>query len=82
LKLLRNWFLFEQMHDNRKKSSITGIALTVALGGLLMGFDASVISGVIKFIEIEFDMTKFELGFAVSSLTVSATAAMLFSRST
>jgi SP family arabinose:H+ symporter-like MFS transporter len=79
LKLLRNWFLFEQMHDNRKKSSITGIALTVALGGLLMGFDASVISGVIKFIEIEFDMTKFELGFAVSSLTVSATAAMLFS---
>ena len=35
-------------------SKIVRIALTVALGGLLMGFDASVISGVIKFIEVEF----------------------------
>lgn len=60
-----------------QKKSITGIALTVALGGLLMGFDASVISGVIKFIEIEFEMTKFELGFAVSSLTVASTIAMM-----
>jgi len=60
-----------------QKRSITGIALTVALGGLLMGFDASVISGVIKFIENEFEMTKFELGFAVSSLTVASTIAMM-----
>lgn len=60
-----------------KKQSVAGIALIVALGGLLMGFDASVISGVIKFIEIEFEMSKFELGFAVSSLTVASTLAMM-----
>ena len=45
-----------------KKSSVTGIALVVAMGGFLMGFDASVISGVIKFIEPEFQLSKIELG--------------------
>jgi len=53
------------------------ISLTVALGGFLMGFDASVISGVVKFIEPEFDLTKIELGWAVSSLTLTATLAMI-----
>jgi SP family arabinose:H+ symporter-like MFS transporter len=33
------------------------VALTVALGGFLMGFEASVISGVEKFIEPQFDPT-------------------------
>lgn len=53
------------------------IASIVALGGLLMGFDASVISGVVKFIEIEFNLTKLELGWSVSSLTLTSTLAML-----
>ena len=53
------------------------IALIVALGGLLMGFDASVISGVVRFIEPEFNLTKLELGWAVASLTLTATMAML-----
>ncbi len=59
------------------KGHITLISLIVALGGFLMGFDASVISGVVKFIEPEFDLTKIELGWAVSSLTLTATIAML-----
>ena len=42
-----------------------------------MGFDASVISGVVKFIEPEFNLSKIELGWAVSSLTLTATLAML-----
>ena len=42
-----------------------------------MGFDASVISGVIKFIEAEFELSKIELGWAVSSLTLTATLAMM-----
>ncbi len=42
-----------------------------------MGFDASVISGVVKFIEPEFGLSKIELGWAVSSLTLTATIAML-----
>ena len=55
------------------------VALTVALGGFLMGFDASVISGVVKFIEPQFDLSKIQLGWAVSSLTLMATLAMLVS---
>ena len=54
-------------------------ALIVALGGFLMGFDASVISGVVGFIETEFSLTKSQLGFSVSSLTLTATLAMLVS---
>jgi sugar porter (SP) family MFS transporter len=53
------------------------VALTVALGGFLMGFDASVISGVVGFIEPEFELSKFELGWAVASLTLTSTMAMM-----
>lgn len=52
------------------------VAMIVALGGFLMGFDASVISGVVKFIEPQFDLTKIQLGWSVSSLTLMATLAM------
>ncbi len=53
------------------------ISLIVALGGFLMGFDASVISGVVKFIEMDFSLTKIQLGWAVSSLTLTSTLAMM-----
>ncbi|MCJ7556533.1 MAG: sugar porter family MFS transporter [Gammaproteobacteria bacterium] len=53
------------------------VALIVALGGFLMGFDASVISGVIGSIELEFALTRIELGWAVASLTLTATLAMM-----
>ncbi len=62
----------------KQKSSVVLTALIVALGGFLMGFDASVISGVIKFIEPEFYLTKIELGWAVASLSLAATAGMIF----
>jgi sugar porter (SP) family MFS transporter len=55
------------------------VALIVALGGFLMGFDASVISGVVTFIEPEFRLSKLELGWAVASLTLTATLAMMVS---
>ncbi|RPH96150.1 MAG: MFS transporter [Lysobacterales bacterium] len=55
------------------------VALIVALGGFLMGFDASVISGVVTFIEPEFSLSKIELGWAVASLTLTATIAMMVS---
>ena len=55
------------------------IALIVALGGFLMGFDASVISGVVGFIEVEFSLNKIQLGWSVSSLSLTATMGMLFS---
>lgn len=53
------------------------VALIVALGGFLMGFDASVISGVVGFIELEYALSKIELGWAVASLTLTATLAMM-----
>lgn len=63
------------------KNSYSGviylIALIVAIGGLLMGFDASVISGANSGIKDEFDLSKIELGWAVSSLTLASAAAML-----
>ncbi|MCA0133497.1 sugar porter family MFS transporter [Winogradskyella alexanderae] len=63
-----------------KKSLFTiRIALIVALGGFLMGFDASVISGVNKFIQIDFNLTDLELGFSVSSLTIIAALSMMVS---
>ncbi len=42
-----------------------------------MGFDASVISGVVGFIEVEFALTKIQVGWSVASLTLTATAAMM-----
>lgn len=42
-----------------------------------MGFDASVISGVVKFIEPEFNLSKIELGWGVASLSLTATLAMM-----
>lgn len=61
----------------KEKRFTIQIALIVALGGFLMGFDASVISGVVKFIEPEFHLSKLELGWSVSSLTLMATLAMM-----
>jgi SP family arabinose:H+ symporter-like MFS transporter len=52
--------------------------MSVALGGFLMGFDASVISGVVRFIELEFSLSSIELGWAVASLTLTSALAMLF----
>lgn len=63
------------MNKNTRYTVI--VALVVALGGFLMGFDASVISGVVKFIEPQFALSKIELGWAVASLTLTATFAMM-----
>ena len=49
----------------------------VALGGFLMGFDVSVISGVVSFVEAEFALDKIEVGWAAASLTLSATLSIL-----
>ena len=51
--------------------------LIVALGGFLFGFDASVIAGVITFVENEFALDKLEVGWAVASLTLTATLSIM-----
>ncbi len=62
-----------------KKIYVIKIALIVAIGGFLMGFDASVISGVVRFIGPEFGLSQLQIGWAVGSLTLTATLAMLVS---
>jgi sugar porter (SP) family MFS transporter len=58
--------------------NIAFVALTVALGGFLLGFDATVISGVVPFIREYFSLDgtsgDLKLGFAVSSLGWGAMA--------
>ncbi|MFO7852937.1 MAG: sugar porter family MFS transporter [Bacteroidota bacterium] len=61
----------------KSRGYVYRISLIVALGGFLMGFDASVISGVVKFVELDFNLTKLQVGWAVSCLTLTATLAML-----
>ncbi len=63
------------MKDNKY---ILWIAAIVSLGGFLFGFDAAVISGVNSFITAEFDLTSLQLGWVVSSVTISSALAMLF----
>jgi SP family arabinose:H+ symporter-like MFS transporter len=63
------------MNNHQGFSTLT--VLIVALGGFLMGFDASVISGVVKFIEPEFELSKIQLGWAVASLALTASFAMM-----
>jgi len=43
------------------------VSLIVAMGGFLMGFDASVISGVVGFIERDFSLTSLQLGWSAAS---------------
>lgn len=63
------------MDTNARHTLFT--ALAVSLGGFLFGFDASVISGVIRFIRPEFGLTDIQLGWVVSSPSVSAMLSML-----
>ncbi len=55
------------------------IAFVVSLGGFLFGFDAGIISGVMSYVNPEFDLTDWQSGWVVSSPTFSAMLAMLIS---
>ena len=63
----------------RPRRCLTTTALIVALGGFLMGFDVSVVSGVVRFVEVEFALGPLQLGWVVSSLSLTAAAGMLAS---
>ena len=52
--------------------------LIVSLGGFIFGFDASVISGAIGFIDTEFGLSDWQQGIVVSSPTLGALIAMIF----
>ncbi|MEL6823291.1 MAG: sugar porter family MFS transporter, partial [Calditrichota bacterium] len=48
------------------------VAVIVSLGGFIFGFDASVISGVIGFVSVEFSLNEWQQGLVVSAPTLAA----------
>lgn len=61
---------------NKALSPSLYYTLIVSLGGFIFGFDASVISGAIGFIDAQFSLSEWEQGFVVSSPTLGALLAM------
>jgi len=53
--------------------SSIGTILIIALSGFLMGFDGSLFTGAVVFVKGQFHLTEFELGWTVSSHTLTAT---------
>src|SRR4029079_4510893 len=51
----------------------TGTILIIALSGLLLGFDGSLFNGAVVFVKQQFALSELELGWTVSSHTLSAT---------
>lgn len=64
------------MNDAAHSSYTTRLALVVALGGFLMGFDSAVISGVVDPVRAHFALDADSVGWMVSCLTLGATLAM------
>jgi SP family arabinose:H+ symporter-like MFS transporter len=58
-------------------SHAVGTILIVALSGFLMGFDGSLFTGAVIFIESRFALSNFELGWAVTSHTLTATLSIV-----
>ena len=65
------------MTDTYRPRNTVNIAVLVALGGFLFGFDASVISGVVTYIVPEFSLNELEVGLVVAAPTLAAMAAGL-----
>src|SRR6266446_2517013 len=69
------------VQTRRARLKILGVASTVALGGFLVGFDATVISGAVPFIRAYFGLGgsagSLKLGWAVSCLGWGAMAGNL-----
>ncbi|MCW5557992.1 MAG: sugar porter family MFS transporter [Verrucomicrobiae bacterium] len=55
------------------------LAIVAAMGGFLFGFDISIISGALIFLESEFHLTAAQKGFAVSSAAIGCVAGPLVS---
>jgi SP family arabinose:H+ symporter-like MFS transporter len=53
------------------------LSVIVALGGFLLGFDFSVISGVLPFIEKYFSLNEWELGFTATAINFGAISGTL-----
>lgn len=59
--------------------SSLGTILIVALSGFLMGFDGSLFTGAVVFVKGRFELSSFEVGWAVVSHTIAATVSIFLS---
>jgi SP family arabinose:H+ symporter-like MFS transporter len=59
------------------KSGMSPTILIVALSGFLMGFDGSLFTGAVIFIQSKFSLSNFEMGWAVTSHTLTATLSIV-----
>ncbi|MFA6580290.1 MAG: sugar porter family MFS transporter, partial [Paludibacter sp.] len=55
------------------------ISVIAALGGLLFAIDAAIISGVVPFLKIEFEMSGSQIGMLVSSLVLGCIVGVVYS---
>ncbi|MFT4199764.1 sugar porter family MFS transporter [Gordonia sp. (in: high G+C Gram-positive bacteria)] len=69
--------IFDDDEDEGSTSGAIRIASVAALGGLLFGYETSVINGATKAIEHGFDVRPAPLGFAVASSLIGAAAGAL-----
>jgi len=65
--------------NNNYKIYLGLITLVASLGGLLFGFDMAVISGVLPFVEKQFNLTPLQEGWFVSSALVGCIIGVAFS---
>ncbi|WP_214225268.1 sugar porter family MFS transporter [Pedobacter sp. B4-66] len=65
--------------NNNYKTYLGLITLVASLGGLLFGFDMAVISGVLPFVEKQFNLTPLQEGWFVSSALVGCIGGVAFS---
>lgn len=57
-----------------RKGYVLGISLIAAMGGIMFGYDLGVITGVIPFIQKQFNLTGFGLGWVVAIFELGAVA--------
>lgn len=67
------------MIKEKRKGFLLRITLVAALGGLLFGFDTAVISGVIPFIKVQFQLSGTQIGWIVSCLILGCIVGVMIS---
>jgi sugar porter (SP) family MFS transporter len=65
------------LEERSRRAFVVRIAVLAAIGGFLFGFDISIISGAIIFLQPEFHLSPMQEGFAVSSAAIGCIAGPL-----
>ena len=58
------------MNKDGNSGYLAMVCFVASLGGLLFGFDTAVISGTVGMVEVQFELSKLELGWFTSSALV------------